>query len=91
MSAALLSGLFLSGTPVSASGGSVRSMENIMENRPLKADDTLQDMLEHPALRSFAKHLLPRLRTRTPSAPWALSAGLCPGTIRCSPMTWWLH
>lgn len=60
MSAALLSGLFLSGTPVSASGGSVRSMENIMENRPLKADDTLQDMLEHPALRSFAKHLLPR-------------------------------
>ena len=35
-------------------------MENIMENCPLKADDTLQDMLEHPALRSFAKHLLPR-------------------------------
>ena len=31
-----------------------------VENRPLKADDTLQDMLEHPALRSFAKHLLPR-------------------------------
>lgn len=60
MSAALLSGLLLSGTPVSASGGSARSMENIMENRPLKADDTLQDMLEHPALRSFAKHLLPR-------------------------------
>ena len=60
MSAALLSGLLLSGTPVSASGGSVRSMENIMENRPLKAGDTLQDMLEHPALRSFAKHLLPR-------------------------------
>ena len=60
MSAALLSGLLLSGTPVSASGGSVRSMENIMENRPLKAGDTLQDMLEHPALRSFAKHLLLR-------------------------------
>lgn len=60
MSAALLPGLLLSGTPVSAAGGSVRSMENIMENRPLKADDTLQDMLEHPALRSFAKHLLPR-------------------------------
>lgn len=34
MSAALLPGLLLSGTPVSAAGGSVRSMENIMENRP---------------------------------------------------------
>lgn len=60
MSAALLSGLLLAGMLISASGGSVRSMENTMENRPLKAEDTLQDMLEHPALRSFAKHLLPR-------------------------------